>query len=110
MHLKVTDLGRSITFYQQVLGLDLMSYWGSAAFLSVGGYHHHIGMNTWESLGGPARRVGWSGLEFSTMKMPEMWMSELSARLIDSSVVYSGNSDRLLLSDPDGIDLLIKPM
>jgi len=109
IHLKVTDLGRSVLFYQQLLGLDLMSYWGSAAFLSVGGYHHHIGMNTWESLGGPTRQSGWSGLEFFTMKIPEKRMSEMSARLVDSPVVYSEDSDRLFLSDPDGIELLIKP-
>jgi len=110
MHLKVTDLGRSIAFYQQLLGLDLMSYWGSAVFLSVGGYHHHIGMNTWKSLGGPARSPGWSGLEFFTMKMPERRVSELSARLIDSPVAYNRDSERLFVSDPDGIELLIKPM
>jgi catechol 2,3-dioxygenase len=110
VHLKVTDLGRSIAFYQQLLGLDLMSYWGSAAFLSVGGYHHHIGMNTWETLGGPSRSPGWSGLEFFTMKMPERRVSELSARLIDSPVAYSRDSERLFVSDPDGIELLIKPM
>jgi len=71
LHLKVTDIGRSIAFYRQLIGLDLMSYWGNAAFLSVGGYHHHIGLNTWESLGGPARRAGWSGLEFFQMRIPE---------------------------------------
>ncbi len=58
LHVKVTDLGRSTAFYQQLIGLDLMRYLGNAAFLSVGGYHHHIGLNTWESLGGPARRAG----------------------------------------------------
>jgi len=49
IHLKVTDLQRSLSFYRTVLGLDLMRYYGSAAFLSVGRYHHHIGMNTWEA-------------------------------------------------------------
>jgi catechol 2,3-dioxygenase len=110
VHLRVTDLGRSIVFYQQLLRLDLMSYWGSAAFLSVGGYHHHIGMNTWQSLGGPTHSPSWSGLEFFTVKMSETRVSELSAKLTDSLVAYSRDSDSLFVSDPDGIELLIKPI
>jgi catechol 2,3-dioxygenase len=108
VHLKVTDLGRSIAFYQEVLGLDLTRYYGSAAFLSVGGYHHHIGMNTWESLGGPARRGGWSGLESFTIEMPEARVNEVSSRLVDGSFAYSMDSNRLLLADPDGIELVIR--
>ena len=108
IHLKVTSLERSVAFYHQFLGLDLMSYWGSAAFLSAGGYHHHIGMNTWESLGGPARKADWSGLEFFTMKMAGTRAGELSAKLADSPYVYSSDSDRLFLSDPDGIELVIR--
>jgi catechol 2,3-dioxygenase len=108
IHLKVTNLERSVAFYHQFLGLDLMSYWGSAAFLSAGGYHHHIGMNTWESLGGPARRTDWSGLEFFTMKMAETRAGELSAKLVDSPYEYSIESDRLFLSDPDGIEVVIR--
>ncbi len=107
VHLKVTDLGRSLAFYRDVLGLDLMRYYGSAAFLSVGGYHHHIGMNTWESLGGPARRTGWMGLESLTMEMPEPLVSELSSKLVDGPFAYSRDSNRLLLADPDGIELVI---
>jgi catechol 2,3-dioxygenase len=110
VHLKVTDLGRSIAFYQGMLGLDLMSYWGSAAFLSVGGYHHHIGMNTWESLGGPTRSKGWSGIEFFAMKLPEKRLSEISARLSESPFALSEDSGRLFVSDPDGIELLIEPI
>ena len=108
VHLKVTNLERSVAFYHQFLGLDLMSYWESAAFLSVGGYHHHIGMNTWESLSGPVRRTDWSGLEFFTMKMAETRAGELSAKLVDSPYVYNVESDRLFLSDPDGIELVIR--
>ena len=108
IHLKVTSLERSVAFYHQFLGLDLMSYWESAAFLSVGGYHHHVGMNTWESLGGPAKRTDWSGLEFFTMKMTESRAGELSAKLADSPYLYSTESDRLFLSDPDGIELMIR--
>jgi catechol 2,3-dioxygenase len=110
MHLKVTDLGRSIAFYEQLIGLDLMSYWGSAAFLSVGGYHHHIGINTWQSLGGPSRQRQWSGLDFFTMRITEEQVSELYSRLIDGRFVYSEHSGGLIVPDPDGIELLIKPL
>jgi len=110
VHLKVTDLGRSIAFYHELLGLDLMRYYGSAAFLSMGGYHHHIGMNTWESLGGPVRRRGWSGLESLTIEMPEARAGELSSRLMDGPFVYSLESNRLLLQDPDGIELVIRAL
>lgn len=110
LHLKVTDLARSIAFYQQLIGLDLMSYWGNAAFLSVSGYHHHIGLNTWESLGGPARRASWSGLEFFQLRMPEKQVSDLAARLIDTPFAHGGDSGELFVSDPDGIELLIKPL
>src|SRR4051812_24116308 len=54
VHLKVADLERAVAFYHDVLGFEVMQRWGrSAAFLSAGGYHHHIGLNTWESQGGP---------------------------------------------------------
>lgn len=108
VHLKVTDLVRSVNFYQEVLGLDLMKYYGSAAFLAVGGYHHHSGMNTWESLGGPARRAGWSGLEFLTIEMPAARVGKITSNVVDGPFVYSGNSNRLLLADPDGIELVIR--
>ena len=63
VHLKVADLERSIAFYSDVLGFDLQQRWGmSAAFLSAGDYHHHIGLNTWESLGGPSPAAGTTGL------------------------------------------------
>jgi catechol 2,3-dioxygenase len=110
IHLKVTDLGRSIAFYQAILGLDLMSYWESAAFLSVGGYHHHLGMNTWESLRGPTRFKGWSGLEYFAMKLPKSMVSEMTARLNESQFMFDVESGKLSVSDPDGIELLIEPV
>jgi len=109
VHLKVTELSRSVAFYQHVVGLDLMSYLGSAAFLSVGGYHHHIGMNTWESLGGPVRKDGWSGLESITIRIPQKQLNELSSRLADNPFPYSTDSGKLLISDPDGLELLVSP-
>lgn len=108
VHLKVTDITRSVAFYQQLLGMDVMSYLGSAAFLSVAGYHHHIGMNTWESLGGQALKRGWAGLEHFTVKIPRTGFDELAAKLSDSPVAHIQDSERLFISDPDGIELLIR--
>lgn len=108
VHLKVTDLQRAIVFYQNILGLDLMSYWGSAAFLSVGRYHHHIGMNTWESLGGPTRKNAWAGLEHFTITIPEGNLNELTPRLTDRAFLHGQGPGQLFVSDPDGIELVFK--
>jgi len=105
IHLKVSDLQNSISFYRDALGFELMRYWGSAAFLSAGHYHHHVGMNTWESLGGPASKGTWTGLEYSAFIVPATVLDELSARLNIRTVVLEGNS-KLFVSDPDGINLI----
>src|ERR671932_2468840 len=72
IHLKVTNLERSIKFYHEKIGLDITSNWSSigAAFLSAGGYHHHIGMNTWHSLGGEFHANGQTGLQNFTITTP----------------------------------------
>ena len=73
IHLRVTNLERSIKFYHEKIGLDITVDWRSmgAAFLSAGGYHHHIGMNTWHSLNGGAHMSGEAGLEYSTIIIPD---------------------------------------
>ena len=109
VHLKVSDLERSITFYRDVLGLDVVVRYGAqAAFLSAGGYHHHIGLNTWESDGGPQPAPGTTGLYHFAINFPER--RDLAAalkRLIDMNWSLDGASDHgtheaLYLSDPDG--------
>src|ERR687886_747090 len=71
VHLKVSDLERSIAFYRDVLGFELMQRMGDeAAFLSAGGYHHHIGLNTWESAGGPPPPRGTTGLYHAAIRYP----------------------------------------
>src|SRR6187401_3269759 len=71
VHLKVSDLKRALDFYCGVLGFDLTQQWGStAAFLSAGGYHHHIGLNTWESLGGSPPAQGTTGLFHTAILYP----------------------------------------
>lgn len=108
VHFKVTDLQRSIAFYRSVLGLDLMRFYGSAAFLSVGRYHHHIGMNTWESLGGKPLEKNWAGLEHVTVTVPNENLKELSCMLADSPVAHNEGDGKLFISDPDEIELVLK--
>jgi catechol 2,3-dioxygenase len=109
VHLKVTDLQRSLSFYRTVLGLDLMRYYGSAAFLSVGGYHHHVGMNTWESLGGRPVEKNWAGLEHVVIAVPHENLDELSSMLADSPIAHHEGDGLLFISDPDEIALIVKP-
>ena len=109
IHLKVTDLQRSISFYCSVMGLDLMRYYGSAAFLSVGRYHHHIGMNTWESLGGKPVERNWAGLDHLTITVPRENLNELSTMLADSPIAQHEGNGQLFISDPDEIALIVKP-
>ena len=109
IHLKVTDLQRSISFYRGVIGLDLMRYYGSAAFLSVGRYHHHVGMKTWESLGGKPVEENWAGLEHVTITVPRENLNELSTMLADSPIAQHEGNGQLSISDPDEIELIVKP-
>ena len=108
-HLKVSDLERSLSFYCGALGFDLMQRMGSqAAFLSAGGYHHHIGLNTWESEGGPPPALGATGLYHVAILYPtRKALGNALHRLIDAGVTLDGASDHgvseaLYLHDPDG--------
>ncbi|MFL6584983.1 MAG: VOC family protein [Chthoniobacterales bacterium] len=114
VHLKVADLERSLAFYCGVLGFQLTQRWGTrAAFVSAGGYHHHIGLNTWDSLGGSPPPAGSTGLFHLAILYPSR--SELGdalRRLIDAGIPLDGASDHgvseaLYLRDPDenGIEL-----
>ena len=109
MHLKVSDLDRAIEFYRDVLGFDLQQQIGSeAAFLSAGGYHHHIGLNTWESQGGSQPPHGTTGLYHVAIRYPtRASLAEALRRLVDNGVPLTGASDHgvseaLYLRDPDG--------
>ncbi len=111
MHLKVTNLERSVQFYHEKLGLDIMGNLPSigAAFLSAGGYHHHIGLNTWHSLGGDSNKEGDAGLENFTIIVPDrLVLDELRKQMPDSSFSESYDHLRLSISDPDGIRILIE--
>ncbi len=109
VHLKVADLDRALDFYGRVLGFELTQRFGSqAAFLSAGGYHHHIGLNTWESLGGsppPARSTGLYHL--AILYPTRSQLADTLRRLIEAGIPLEGASDHgvseaLYLRDPDG--------
>lgn len=109
VHLKVADLERSVRFYVDVLGFEVMQRIGdSAAFLSAGGYHHHIGLNTWESRGGSPPAPGTTGLYHVAFRYgSRRALADALARLIDNRVELEGASDHgvseaLYLRDPDG--------
>lgn len=114
MHLKVADLERSLAFYCGVLGFELTQRYGSqAAFISAGGYHHHIGLNTWESKGGSPPPRGATGLYHVAILYPSRaQLADALRRLLDADVPLDGASDHgvseaLYLHDPDqnGLEL-----
>lgn len=114
VHLKVADLGRSLRFYCGVLGFELMQRFGtSAAFISAGGYHHHIGLNTWESAGGSRPAPGTTGLYHLAVLYPtRSALADALRRLISAGISLDGASDHgvseaLYLRDPDdnGVEL-----
>jgi len=114
VHLKVSDLDRAIRFYRDLMGFDLLMRLGDeAAFLSAGGYHHHIGLNTWESAGGPPPPRGTTGLYHFAINYPEHRdLAVALKRLLDNDWSIDGASDHgtheaIYLHDPDhnGIEL-----
>jgi catechol 2,3-dioxygenase len=109
VHLRVADLERAIAFYRDVLGFELqMRYGDEAAFLSAGGYHHHIGLNTWDSKGGSPPPRGTTGLYHVAIRYPDRrTLAHALRRLVDAGVAIDGASDHgvseaIYLHDPDG--------
>jgi len=109
VHLKVADLDRAIAFYNGVLGFDIIQRLGDqAAFLSAGGYHHHIGLNTWESRGGSPPPPGHTGLYHTAILYPDREsLADALRRLVDAGIRLDGAADHgvseaLYLRDPDG--------
>jgi catechol 2,3-dioxygenase len=114
VHLKVADLERSLRFYCGVLGFELQQRFGpSAAFISAGGYHHHIGLNTWESLGGSPPPPGTTGLYHTAILYPtRAQLGDALRRVIEAGIPLDGAADHgvseaLYLRDPDdnGVEL-----
>ena len=109
VHLKVADLDRALAFYCGVLGFEVTQrYGGEAAFISAGGYHHHIGLDTWESRGGPPPAPGTTGLYHIAILYPTRAdLADALRRLMDAGIELDGASDHgvseaLYLADPDG--------
>lgn len=109
VHLKVADIERSLRFYRDVLGFQVMQRYGrDAVFLSAGGYHHHIGLNTWESSGGSPPPAGTTGLYHVAILYPtRAALAQALRRLADAGVPLTGAADHgvseaLYLDDPDG--------
>lgn len=109
VHLKVSDLDRALVFYRDLLGFELTTMYGDqAAFLSAGGYHHHIGLNTWHSKGASPAPVRAAGLYHTAILLPSRKeLARLVRRLLDAGYPISGASDHgvseaVYLSDPDG--------
>ncbi len=109
VHLKVADLDRALGFWCGVLGFQLMQRYGpGAAFVSAGGYHHHLGLNTWESRGGPPPAPGTTGLYHVAILYPSRReLADALRRLVDARVPLEGAADHgvseaIYLRDPDG--------
>ncbi|KGB81072.1 MAG: glyoxalase [Confluentimicrobium sp.] len=109
VHLKVADLERAIGFYSGVLGFELQQRYGTAAaFLSAGGYHHHIGLNTWESRGATPPPPGHTGLYHTAFLYPDRAeLGDAIARVLQAGIALDGAADHgvseaVYLRDPDG--------
>lgn len=109
VHLKVSDLERALAFWQDVLGFDLQQRMGAqAAFISAGGYHHHIGLNTWESKGGPPPAAHSTGLYHVAIVYPTRRdLAVAVKRVLEAGIPLQGASDHgvseaIYLADPDG--------
>jgi len=114
VHLKVADLERALAFYRDVLGFELQQRFGDqAAFVSAGGYHHHIGLNTWESRGAPPAPRRAAGLYHVAIRYPDRrTLADALRRVLDAGIPLEGASDHgvseaIYLRDPDdnGIEL-----
>jgi catechol 2,3-dioxygenase len=114
VHLKVSDIERSLGFYRDVLGFEVQQRWADqAAFISAGGYHHHIGLNTWESKGAPPPPPRTTGLYHVAIRYPSRkTLADALKRLVEARIPLDGASDHgvsiaLYLRDPDenGVEL-----
>src|SRR5438105_15017703 len=109
VHLTVADLERSLRFYRDVLGFEVTTRYGSnAVFLSAGGYHHHIALNTWAGRGAPAPPPGTTGLYHFAIRYPDRkTLAAAVRRLLEARVPLEGSADHgvseaIYLRDPDG--------
>lgn len=108
VHLRVSDLSRAIAFYRDVVGLEVQQQSDTAAFMSFGGYHHHLGLNTWDSDGADPAPRGHPGLYHSAFLYPDRAsLGRAISRVLDAGIPLEGAADHgvseaVYLSDPDG--------
>jgi len=109
VHLKVSNIDQALGFYRDVLGFEVTQRYGDeAAFLSAGGYHHHLGLNTWESRGGSAPLSGTTGLYHVAIRYPDRaTLGDALRRVVKARIPISGATDHgvseaIYLRDPDG--------
>jgi catechol 2,3-dioxygenase len=109
VHLRVADVDSTVAFYRDVLGMGLMAQLGAAAaFLSAGGYHHHVGGNTWESRGATPAGPGFATLRLATIVLPDAAERDrVAARVADSGQKPESRPDGVLVRDPSGNALLL---
>lgn len=108
VHLKVSDVARAVDFYTKALGFEVMQVWHDAAFLSFGGYHHHLGLNSWTSRGGTPPPIGHTGLyHFAILYPNRVELAKALKRVLDYGVRIDGAADHgvseaIYFRDPDG--------
>jgi catechol 2,3-dioxygenase len=109
VHLKVADIPSSVVFYRDVLGFDLTAQLGAqAAFLSAGGYHHHVGANTWESAGAPPAPAGAAALRYATVVLPDIGSrDEVTGRVDTAGIPVEDHDGDPLVHDPSGNALVL---
>jgi catechol 2,3-dioxygenase len=109
VHLQVRDVAEAVGFYRDVLGFELMAAYGAqAAFLAAGGYHHHVGVNTWNSLGASPPPEGAAALRHASILFPdESALTAVRRRLEDAGTQTEDRPDGLLVRDPSGVPLLL---
>lgn len=108
VHLQVRDLDEAESFYQGVIGFNVMQRWRpSALFVSAGGYHHRLGLNTWSGVGAPPPPENAVGLEYYTIELPPDELAEVRSRLEQAGVVVSEEGGAVRLKDPSGNGMLL---
>jgi catechol 2,3-dioxygenase len=109
VHLRVSDVDETVRFYRDVLGMGLMARLGSAAaFLSAGGYHHHVGANTWESRGASPAPPGSATLRLATIEIPdESERDRVAGRVADAGGELQPSDGGVVVRDPSGNSLLL---
>jgi catechol 2,3-dioxygenase len=106
VHLEVTDLSAARAFYVDALGLDVRQEWDGALFAAAGGYHHHVGLNTWN---GRSAAAAGRGLDWFELRVPEPAVAAIRERLADSGPDVRGTGEGLAVADPDGVGLWVRP-